>query len=97
MLSTLAACGGILTLSNPIFLPTAHSPVLTYLHPSSLPFSYKHNVANTRHNHLFTSEKQEERNLRYLLAKSILHEEKRRAGFDSGAEQENRNVGRGLT
>jgi hypothetical protein len=44
-----------LTLSNPIFLPTAYSPALIYLHPSSLPFSYKHNRANTTHNHLFAS------------------------------------------
>jgi len=42
----------ILTLSNPIFLPTAYSPALIYL---SLPFSYKHNHANTMHSHLFTS------------------------------------------
>jgi hypothetical protein len=41
-----------LTLSNPIFLPTVYSPALIYL---SLPFSYKHNCANTMHNHLFTS------------------------------------------
>jgi hypothetical protein len=41
-----------LTLSNPIFLPTIYSPALIYL---SLPFSYKHNRANTMHNHLFTS------------------------------------------
>jgi len=40
------------TLSNPIFLPTVYSPALIYL---SLPFSYKHNCANTTHNHLFTS------------------------------------------
>ena len=39
-----------LTLSNPIFLPTAYSPAFI-----SLPFSYKHNRANTIHNHLFTS------------------------------------------
>ena len=39
-----------LTLSNPIFLPTAYSPALI-----SLPFSYKHNRANTTHNHPFTS------------------------------------------
>jgi hypothetical protein len=44
-----------LTLSNPIILPTIYSPALNYLHPSSLPFSYKHNHANTMHNHLFTS------------------------------------------
>ena len=44
-----------LTLSNPIFLPTTYSPALIYLHPSSLPFSYKHNRMNTTHNHLFTS------------------------------------------
>jgi hypothetical protein len=42
-----------LTLSNPIFLPTAYTPALIYL---SLPFSYKHNRANTMHNHQFTSE-----------------------------------------
>ena len=42
----------VLTLSNPIFLPTAYSSALIYL---SLPFSYKHNRANTVHNHLFTS------------------------------------------
>ena len=42
----------ILTLSNPIFLPTAYSPALIYL---SLPFSYNHGCANTTHNHLFTS------------------------------------------
>ena len=42
-----------LTLSNPIFLPTAYSPALIYLHPSSLPFSYKHNRTTTTHNHLF--------------------------------------------
>jgi hypothetical protein len=47
--------GLFLTLSNPIFLPTAYSPALIYLHPSSLPFSYKHKRANTTHNHLFTS------------------------------------------
>jgi len=47
--------GTDLTLSNPIFLPTAYSPALIYLHPSSLPFSFKHNHANTTHNHLFTS------------------------------------------
>jgi hypothetical protein len=29
-------------------------------------------------------EKQKEYNLRYLLAKSVLHEEKRRTGYDSG-------------
>ena len=40
----------LFTLSNPIFLPTAYSPALI-----SLPFSYKHNRANTTHNHLFTS------------------------------------------
>ena len=45
----------LLTLSNPIFLPTTYSPALIYLHPSSMPFSYKHNRANTTHNHLFTS------------------------------------------
>jgi hypothetical protein len=45
----------VLTLSNPIFLRTAYSPALIYLHPSSLPFSYKHNRSNTTHNHLFTS------------------------------------------
>jgi len=44
-----------LTLSNPIFLPTTYSPALIYLHPSSVPFSYKRNHANTTHNHLFTS------------------------------------------
>jgi hypothetical protein len=44
-----------LTLSNPIFLPTAQSPVLIYLHPSSLLFSYKHNRANATHSHLFRS------------------------------------------
>jgi hypothetical protein len=47
----------LLTLSNPIFLPTAYSTALIYLHPSSLPFSYKHNRANTTHNHLFTSKR----------------------------------------
>jgi hypothetical protein len=44
--------GRSLTLSNPIFLPTAYSPALIYL---SLPFSYKHNRTNTTHNDLFTS------------------------------------------
>ena len=42
--------GHILTLSNPIFLPTAYSPAFI-----SLPFSYKQNCANTMHDHLFTS------------------------------------------
>jgi hypothetical protein len=51
----LCPLSNFLTLSNPIFLPTAYSLALIYLHPSSLPFSYKHNHANTTHNHLFTS------------------------------------------
>ena len=64
-----------LTLSNPIFLPTAYSPALI-----SLPFSYKHNRADTTRDHLFTSkhmagQKQEEYNLGgqspYYMRKSV--------------------------
>jgi hypothetical protein len=47
-LSRSTAVHNVLTLSNPIFLPTVYSPALIYL---SLPFSYKHNRANT----MFTS------------------------------------------
>jgi hypothetical protein len=70
-----------LTLSNPIFLPTAYSSALicvgrerdwwiTCNYPTVLK---EENM-----------EIQKEYNLRYLLAKLVLHEEKRRTGSDSG-------------
>jgi hypothetical protein len=37
-------------------------------------------------------EKQKEYNLRYLLVKSVLHEEKRRTGSDSGRTNATKNV-----
>jgi hypothetical protein len=39
-------------------------------------------------------EKQKEYNLRYLLVKSVLHEEKRRTGSDSGRTRNKNRVGR---
>ena len=77
-----------LTLSNPIFLPTAYSPALIYLHPSSLPFSYKHDHVNTTHNHFKTHglpRNRKSTTCAICWPKSVLHEEKRPTDSDSGA------------
>jgi hypothetical protein len=72
--------GQSLTLSNPIFLPTAYSPSL-------ICFEQERGWWITCNYPTVLKEKnmgkQKEYNLRYLLAK-VLHEEKRRTGSDSG-------------
>jgi hypothetical protein len=58
-----------LTLSNPIFLPTAYSPAL---HPCHFPTSTTAQIQCTitwSHQNTWPAKKQKEYNLRYLLAK----------------------------
>jgi len=78
----------MLTFSNTIFPPTAYFPALIYLHPSSLPFSYKHKRANTTHGHFKTHglpRNRKSTTCAICWPKSVLHEEKRRTHSDSGA------------
>jgi hypothetical protein len=98
-----------LTLSNPIFLPTAYSPALIY-------FGRERGWCITCNYPTVLKEKTWRNRKRTTCAicwlKSVLHKKKRRTGSDSGrtnakkpcrtssdigAEQENHTVGRGST
>jgi hypothetical protein len=98
----------LLTLSNPIFLPTAYSPAL-------ICFGRERGWWITCNYHTVLKknnvEKQKEYNLRYLLAKirttggkasdrlrqRANEQQKTVLDVDIGAEQENHTVGRGST
>ena len=97
----------ILTLSNPIFLPTAYSPALIYFGWETQPREY--NAQSPVHiKTLGLLRNRKSTTCAMCWPKSVLHEEKCRTGSNSGAgatktcrtssdigaEQENHNVGR---
>jgi hypothetical protein len=69
-----------LTLSNPIFMPTAYSPALICFGRERGQWITCNYPTVLKEKNI---EKQKEYNLRYLLVKSVLHKEKHRTGSDS--------------